>query len=141
MKAVKGSTVRIDYVAKLEDGTVFDQSVEDEPLEFVLGEGKVLPGVEEAVDGLEEGDGRTVTIPPAKGYGERDESLLRRFPKSIAMEDSDLKENMVVKLHLKDGGTAPATVVGITDSEVTVDLNHPLAGKALVFDITLVSVE
>lgn len=141
MTAVKGSTVKIEYVARLEDGTEFDRSAEGEPLEFVLGQGRVLAGVEEAVEGMEEGDGKTVTIPPEKAYGQRDESLLRKFPKTIMMGETELKKDMVVKLHLKEGGTVPATVVDITDTDVIVDLNHPLAGRTLVFDITLAAVE
>jgi FKBP-type peptidyl-prolyl cis-trans isomerase 2 len=139
-RAKQGDTVRIHYTGTLNDGTVFDSSQGRDPLEFTLGQGKVIPGFEQAVVGMDLGESRTANIPVARAYGPRDEKLVMQVDRQQVPDDVELEVDDQIQLRRRDGGMAVATVTAITESAVTLDGNHPLAGKDLTFDIELVEI-
>jgi peptidylprolyl isomerase len=141
MPVKEGDKVKVQYVGKLEDGTVFDRSVDNTPLEFVAGEGNLIPGFEQGILGMSVGEEKLLKIKAVDAYGAHEESLIKRFPRNTAAEDFEPKKGMVIKLHLRDGGMMPATIVDITDTEIVADLNHPLAGRDLVFEVKVVAIE
>jgi peptidylprolyl isomerase len=137
--AGQGNTVTVHYTGKLEDGTVFDTSKGREPLEFTLGEHQVIAGFEQAVLGMSEGQAKTAEIPAEQAYGPRDERLVTtvnrdRVPAQVSLNDR-------LQVRRPDGKTFVVTVTELSDQSVTLDANHPLAGKDLTFDIELVGVE
>jgi peptidylprolyl isomerase len=137
-----GDTVKVHYTGKLDDGTVFDTSAEREPLEFTVGEGQVIPGFEQAVVGMAPGDSKTAKIGADDAYGpHRPEMVLSverdQFPTNV---EPELDQQLQIRQ--PDGPTFVVTVTGITDDgqQVTLDANHPLAGKDLTFEIELVEI-
>jgi FKBP-type peptidyl-prolyl cis-trans isomerase 2 len=141
MKAEKGKKVTIEYTGTLEDGTVFDASEKHgKPLEFVLGSGMVIPGFEKAVEGMEKGEEKEVTIKPDEGYGNPNPEMVKKVPKEQFPKDKEIKPGMMLALGLPTGQQVPARIKEVDDKEVTIDLNHPLAGKTLKFKIKLVEV-
>jgi len=139
-KAKSGDTVKVHYTGTLEDGTQFDSSLEREPLEFTIGGKQVIPGFENAVIGLEEGEKTTIKIPPSEGYGEYDEKLRFVFDKSHFPNDLDLKPGLRLNMQGEGDKVAVFTVVDILGDEVILDGNHPLVGRTLVFDLELVEI-
>lgn len=139
-EAKKGDLVRVHYTGKLEDGTVFDSSEGRDPLEFTLGEGAIIPGVEEAVAGMKAGDSKTVSVPSEKGYGPRHEQLLFRVPKERLPQGMEPVVGHRYELTREGGAKALVTVTSVEEGEVLLDGNHPLAGKTMVFDLELVSI-
>ena len=139
MPIKNGDTVRAHYTGTLEDGTVFDSSRERDPLEFVMGKGMLIPGFETAVEGREAGETVTVTIAPAEAYGEADPELV--FTVARAQVPDHIPLNVGVPLQLSnEQGQMDVTITEVTADEVTLDANHPLAGKALTFEIEIVGV-
>jgi len=136
-KAKVGDTVRVEYTGKFEDGQVFDSNKGREPLEFTLGEGKIIPGFEKAVVGMEVGEEKTVKIPPEEGYGEYIEGLVADVEREKFPEDLKLEVGRQLVIPQKNGNQLIVTITKVTDSKVTLDANHPLAGKTLIFDIKL----
>jgi peptidylprolyl isomerase len=138
-QAQNGNRVKVHYTGKLDDGSVFDSSEGREPLEFTVGEGQVIPGFEQGVVGMEPGDSKTLNIPSDEAYGpHRPEGVFEiersEIPPSIPLEEG-------MRLQANQGGrTVELTVVEIDESKVTLDGNHPLAGRDLTFDIQLVEV-
>ena len=131
-----GETVRVDYIGTLDDGEQFDSSFDrGDQLEFVAGTGQMIPGFDASVVGMTVGETKTVTIPAADAYGERDEAAIVEFPIDEVPEQFRV-EGTQVDL----GNGLPATVVEVTDTVVRVDTNHPLAGEALTFEITVVEI-
>ena len=141
MAVKKGDKVSVNYVGKHDDVSVFDRSGEGKPLVFTVGEGKVIPGFDKGVEGMELNEEKTINVEPGQGYGERDESLLRKVTKSSLPENFKAEKGMVVRLHLPNGAALPATIKDVGENDIVVDLNHPLAGKTLVFDVKLVGIE
>lgn len=138
MPAKTGDTVKVHYTGTLVDGSVFDTSVEREPITFTLGAGDVIPGFETAVSGLEPGEKRSVTIEPQDAYGTKHAELVQ-----IVKKDDFVEEPFVggaVNLVSPDGDQLPGTIVAIEGDDVTLDFNHPLAGQVLRFDLELVEV-
>lgn len=139
--AEKGDNVSVDYTGTLENGEVFDTSEGKQPLTFVLGEGRLIPGFENAVLGMKVGETKTVTLKPEEAYGERDERLIQVFPKQAFGENFSFKVgDMIALTDPNSGRQFPAVITEITDDNVTVDLNPRLAGKTLTFKITLVKI-
>lgn len=137
----KGDTVKVEYIGKLEDGTVIDSSDQhDKPLEFTAGEGQLIKGFDNAVVGMEEGEEKEVTITPDEGYGDHNPELVRDMPRNIFPEDQKLEKNMVYILNLPDGRKIPVRISDFSEESVTVDLNPPLAGKTLIFKIKLLEI-
>lgn len=140
-KAQEGDTVKVHYTGKLDDGSVFDTSENREPLEFTLGQGQLIPGFEKAVIGMEEGNKTTVTIPSDEAYGERQTELEVQVSLEELPSEIEPKVGMQLQLKQNESGQAiPVQVTEVTDETVTLDANHPLAGKDLTFDIELVNI-
>ncbi len=140
-KVKDGNTVKVHYKGTLKDGSVFDSSAEREPLEFKLGEGQLIPGFEKAVIGMEEGDKTKVDIPVKDAYGEAREDLVINVPKDQLPDDVEPEVGMQLQVNQPDGQPVPVRVAEISDEELTLDANHPLAGKDLSFEIELVEIK
>lgn len=142
-KVKDGDTVKVHYTGKLtDDGTVFDSSEEREPIEFTLGEGQLIPGFEEAVIGMEEGDDTTVEIDSENAYGERREDLELEVAKDDLPDNVDPQAGMQLQMQQQEDGRAiPVQITAVEDDYVQLDANHPLAGKDLTFDIELVELD
>lgn len=141
MAIEKGNVVKIHYDAKIGE-RVIDSSRNKEPLEFKVGEGHVLQGLDEAVVGLNSGEKKTVVVPPEKGYGERKEGFTQNVPRDKSKEPpKGLKEGNIVGYKTEKGTVNYATITKVEDDEVTLDLNHPLAGQTLTFDLEIVDVK
>jgi len=137
--AVKdGDKVKIHYTGKLDDGTVFDSSEGKEPIEFTLGEHKVIKGFEEGVIGMKPGDKKTIDIPSEKAYGPRNEQLIQEVPKTM-FKDFTPEIGQQIGMMTQQGQPLQAKVLEVGDEKVKLDLNHPLAGKNLHFDVELVA--
>ncbi|HBN77036.1 MAG TPA: peptidylprolyl isomerase [Planctomycetaceae bacterium] len=141
MNAAKsGDTVRIHYTGKLEDGTQFDSSEGRDPLEFSLGSGKVIPGFDNAVEGMAVGDRKSVTIPPEEAYGPRHEQLIQVVPRNRLPDGMTPTVGMDLQSQNENGQVMQFSVTAVDEESITVDGNHPLAGKALSFDVELVEI-
>lgn len=142
MAAVEeGSTVVFHYTGKLSDGQVFDSSHERGPMEAEIGAGQILPAFESSLIGMEEGDNRTFTIAPEDAYGEYDESLCRRVEKERFAEPETIEVGMVFQVPLPEDRAVPGTIIEVSDADVLMDLNHPLAGKELTFEVECLEVK
>jgi len=135
-----GDTVKVHYHGKLKDGTTFDTSEGKEPLEFKVGEGQVIKGFDKALEGMTPGEEKTVNIPAEEAYGQAVKENFVTFPKSEIPQD--IEPQVGLQLHLSDnqGNQFPVVISEVTEDAVVLDANHPLAGKDLIFDITLVSI-
>ena len=138
--AKSGDTVRIHYTGTLSDGTQFDSSTGREPLEFALGSGQVIPGFDHAVDGMTVGESKSVSIEPADAYGEKHEELIQDVPNSALPDDMKPAAGMQLQSQAPDGQILHLVVTDVADDSITVDANHPLAGRTLNFDIDLVEI-
>jgi FKBP-type peptidyl-prolyl cis-trans isomerase 2 len=138
-QARSGDTVRVHYTGRLEDGSVFDSSEGREPLEFVLGAQQVIPGFEEAVDGLSPGEERSVSIPADRAYGPRREEMVLTVGRDQFPDEIQPEVGQQLQMS-QDGQVAIVTITGVSDADVTLDANHPLAGKDLLFDVQLVEI-
>ncbi len=139
-QAKNGDMVRIHYVGRLSDGTEFDSSHEREPLQFTLGAGEILPGLDREIEGMEVGTKTTVKIPAAEAYGEHNPAQVQTIPRSRIPDGMDLSQGQRLQAKTFDGREISLTVVDVSDQEVMVDGNHPLAGRDLEFDIELVEI-
>jgi peptidylprolyl isomerase len=139
-EAKSGDTVRIHYTGRLDDGSEFDSSAGREPLQFTLGEGAVISGFEDAVVGMTVGDSKTVNIAAADAYGHHHEAGIQVIERSMIPAEIDLEIGTQLQATAPDGQPVVLTVVAMTDDGVTLDSNHPLAGKDLTFDIELVEI-
>jgi peptidylprolyl isomerase len=138
--AAVGDRVTVNYTGYLEDGTVFDTTEGREPLTFVIGDGTMIPGFDAAVRGMQVGETKTVIIPAASAYGEYREDLVVVLPREEFGEDLEVGQRVPLQ-NMTSGETIYFTVVEITEDEVTLDANHPLAGQDLTFEIELVSID
>ncbi len=137
----QGDTVEVEYTGKLDDGTVFDTSVSKEPLKFTLGVKKVIPGFEEAVLGMKQGEKKTTRIPVEKAYGDRRKELIFEIPKEKMPKDGEIKIGQYLRLdHDNTGKQFLVSVKEIKENTVVLDGNHPLAGKDLIFEIKILSI-
>jgi len=135
--AKKDDQVQVHYTGKLTDGSVFDSSVEREPLTVSLGAGELIPGFENAIFGMKEGEKKQVKIPPKDAYGEHLKDLVKVIRREFFPKDLVPQEGMQLQLGQNEEATL-VTLTEVTDSHVTLDANHPLAGKVLDFEIQLV---
>ncbi|NOQ37691.1 peptidylprolyl isomerase [archaeon] len=141
MPVKKGDKVKVEYTGTLEDGTVFDSSEKHgEPLEFEVGAGQMIKGFDDAVVGMEKGDEKKITLKPADAYGDPNPQLIQKVPKDKLPKGADMKAGMQLAMALPNGQQIPATITEIGDTEVTIDINHPLAGKTLNFKVKVVDV-
>ena len=139
-QAKNGDTVKVHYTGKLGNGKIFDSSAKRDPLQFKVGDGQIIPGFEQAVVGMNPGESKTIKLPADKAYGPyREEMILvvdqNQFPKNLKLE-----VGQQLQIPQKDGRKTLVTVTNISESSVTLDANHPLAGKDLSFDIQLIEI-
>jgi peptidylprolyl isomerase len=139
-QAKNGDQVKVHYTGKLNDGAVFDSSDGRDPLEFKIGEGRIIAGFEKAVIGMEEGDSTTANIPAEEAYGEYNEKLVQVIERKDLPEDLEPEVGQSLEAVRGDGSRIAVQVVEVNDKTVTLDANHPLAGKELIFDIKLVEI-
>jgi peptidylprolyl isomerase len=140
MTAQTGNSVTVHYTGKLEDGTVFDSSRDREPLSFVIGSGQVIPGFEKAVVGLEPGETRTERIEPEDAYGERRDEMIMEVEREHLPPDLNPEAGQQLQIQQSDGQVIPVVVADVSESSITIDANHPLAGQPLIFEIEVVEV-
>jgi peptidylprolyl isomerase len=140
-KAKQGDTVHIHYTGKLNDGMVFDSSKDHEPLEFVIGKEEVIPGFENAVLDMEVGQSKTFTVVANEAYGPHHEEMILKIEKERLPEDIKPEVGQHLQARRPDGGVMNFMVVDVSEKEVTLDANHPLAGRDLTFEIELVSIK
>ena len=135
-EAKNGDTVHVHYTGRLESGEVFDSSEGGEPLEFEVGAGQVIPGFDEAVRGMNVGDKKTINIQSDDAYGPRVDTLVQAVPREgMNLGEIEPEVGMNLLMQLPDGNQIPVAITEVTDTHVTLDANHPLAGQDLTFDI------
>jgi len=139
-QAEDGNTVKVHYTGKFEDGTVFDTSADRGPLEFTIGSGQLILGLEQTVIGMSHGESKTVNIPADEAYGQHNAEMLTEIDRSQFPADLNPEVGQHLQLNPPDGQKVMFTVASVSESTVTLDANHPLAGKDLIFDIQLVEI-
>ncbi len=140
LQAKAGNSVKVHYTGRLDDGTVFDSSVEREPLEFAIGEGKVIAGFEAAMVGMSIGESKTITIPSEEAYGPHRQELVMVVEQEQIPTDVSVDVGQLLQISQGDDEVIPVVVTDVSESQVTLDANHPLAGQELTFDIQLVEI-
>ena len=135
-----GDTVRIHYTGTLTDGTVFDSSKGRDPLEFVVGSGQIIGGLDKALPGMQVGEKKSVPVPCLEAYGESNPEARQSIPRNEIPPHIPLDLGAQLQVQTQTGQTMVVVVAEVTDTEVTLDANHPLAGQDLVFDIELVAI-
>ncbi|MEA3429922.1 MAG: peptidylprolyl isomerase [Nanoarchaeota archaeon] len=143
MPVKEGDKVKVDYEGKFDDGTVFDSSTHGDhshPLEFEIGAKQVIPGFEEAIKSMEIGEEKEVVLESKDAYGDVNPELHKKLPREMLPKDQEPKVGMMLAMQGPDGQQFPAKIVEVDEKEITVDLNHPLAGKTLHFKLKLVGV-
>jgi len=138
-----GDVVSIHCIGKLKNGEIFENTFDREPFVFQVGSPEVIPGLSEALIGMEEGEEKEVMIPSDKAFGPRDENLVRTIPKEALSIDVEPKEGLMLNLIVdtpQGEMNFPATIVKVTDEELVLDLNPPLAGEDLLFQIKLLKI-
>ncbi|HAI82580.1 MAG TPA: peptidylprolyl isomerase [Chitinophagaceae bacterium] len=142
MSAVKkGDTIKVHYHGTLTDGTIFDSSLQREPLEFEVGGGMVIPGFDNGVLGMAIGEKRTINIPADEAYGQKQEEMIMEFPRDRFPEDMTPEVGMQLMMSSQTGQQFPVVVADVREDVVVLDANHPLAGKDLTFDLELVEIK
>ncbi|NLE52610.1 MAG: peptidylprolyl isomerase [Chloroflexi bacterium] len=139
-EAKQNDTVRVHYTGKLDDGSVFDSSLEREPIEFTIGEGSVIPGFEQAVIGMNPGETKTVRLASDEAYGPYREEMVLTVNRNQFPPDIEPTVGQALQVQQTNGEPLVVTVSEVSDASVKLDANHPLAGKDLTFDIQLVEV-
>jgi len=135
-----GDTVRIHYTGKLTDQSVFDSSEGREPLEFKVGAGQVIAGMDAGMIGMAAGEKKVLEIPAMEAYGPINPEARQAIPRDNIPADIPLEIGIQLQMQTPDGQALPVTVVEISEESVTLDANHFLAGKDLIFDVELVSI-
>ncbi|SHL88649.1 peptidylprolyl isomerase [Roseovarius litoreus] len=136
----EGDTVRIHYTGTLTDGATFDSSEGRDPLEFTVGSGQIIPGLDQALPGMAVGDKKTVEVPADQAYGQPDPNARQAVPRADIPADIPLDLGTQLQVQTPQGQVMPVTVIEVTEDQVTLDANHPLAGKDLTFAIELVAI-
>lgn len=139
-QAKSGDTVRIHYTGRLSDGTEFDSSRERDPLEFTLGEGQVIEGFEQVVAGMEPGETRVAELTPDDAYGDRQDQLMVDIERNKLPDDLEPYVGQMLEVQDGEGRPLVVQVTDVGDEAVTLDANHPLAGKELTFEVELVEI-
>jgi len=136
-QAKNGDTVKVHYTGKLDDGTIFDTSADREPMQFTIGEGQLIPDFEQAVVGMSPGESKTVQIPSENAYGPHHEEMVMAVERKEFPDDLEPKVDQMLQVRRQDGHTFAVKVTDVSETKVTLDANHPLAGQDLTFDIQL----
>jgi len=140
VQAKGGDTVKVHYTGKLDDGTIFDSSKDRDPLQFIIGEGRVIPGFEQAVVGMNPGESKTATVAANEAYGPHLKEMVVVVDRKEIPEHLEPKVGQQLEIRQEDDRTIVVTVSDVSESSVTLDANHPLAGKDLTFDIQLIEI-
>jgi len=135
-----GDTVRIHYKGTLSDGTVFDSSEGRDPLEFTVGSGQIIPGLDRAIPGMKAGEEKTVEIPATDAYGAVNPQARQPVPRDQFPDNIPLELGTQLQVQTPDGQVMQVVIVEVGESEIILDANHPLAGKDLTFEFTLVGI-
>lgn len=144
MEVKTGNTVTVEYEGKFESGEVFDSSQHGEhhhPLTFVVGAKQVIPGFDSAVLGMKDGEEKEVTIKPEEAYGEKRDDLEKEIPRNVLPKEQEPKAGMTLLMGTPDGRQFPVQIKKVGEENITIDLNHPMAGKTLIFKIKIVKIE
>lgn len=137
----QGDTVHLHYTGTLEDGTPFDSSAGRDPLVFQVGAGQIIPGLDTALPGMAEGDEKKVTVPCEQAYGPVNPGMLQQIPRGDIPANIAVDVGTQLQMKTPDGQAVPVVVKAADAETVTLDANHPLAGKDLTFDIKLVAIQ
>ena len=138
--AKNGDIVRIHYTGMLPDGTPFDSSKDREPLQFEIGAGQILPKLEENVVGMDVGDARTVRLPPEEAFGAHDPAKVQKLARAAIPANLDVQPGMRLQAQSTGGTPMTLSVVEVGSDEITVDANHPLAGRDVMFELELTEI-
>jgi len=139
-QAKQGDTVSVHYTGKLADGTIFDSSNGGDPLQFTIGAGQIIPGFDQAVIGMNPGESKTINVPADEAYGPHHEEWVLAVDRREMPADLNPEVGQQLQVRHPDGRTTVVVVTDVSESAVTLDGNHPLAGKDLTFDIQLVEI-
>jgi peptidylprolyl isomerase len=140
-QAKRGDTVHVHYRGTLDDGSEFDSSAGADPIVFTLGAGEVIPGFEQAIEGMATGEKKTQHIEAGNAYGDRREELVFTVSRDQMPEGGDVEVGDMLRVGFPDGSSAAVQVAALENGNVTLDANHPLAGKNLTFELELVAIE
>ncbi|TKJ17730.1 peptidylprolyl isomerase [Candidatus Woesearchaeota archaeon B3_Woes] len=140
MPIKKGDKIKVDYTGTFDDGNVFDTSEGKQPIEFEVGAGQLIKGFDEAVVGMEKGQEKEIKLSSSEAYGDVNPELIKKVPRDKLPKDKEIKPGMVLGMGTPDGKQIPVRVTDANDKEITIDLNHPLAGKNLNFKIKVVEI-
>ncbi|HEY8735311.1 MAG TPA: peptidylprolyl isomerase [Puia sp.] len=140
MAVQSGDTIKIHYHVRLSDGTTFDSSEGRSPLEFTVGSGSVIKGFDEGVQGMTVGEKKTIEIPFLQAYGPEDPSMIIEFPIDRLPQELEPEIGMQLNMNNEEGQQFPVVITDITDENIVLNANHPLAGKDLIFDLELVEI-
>ncbi len=140
-QAKQGDTVKVHYLGKFDDGKIFYDSGDGDPLQFTIGEGQSIPGFEQAVLGMNPGEAKTFRIESKEAYGPRYDQLVMKIDRKTLPPEIKPKVGDRLQLHREDGHAVAVTVTDISDASVTIDANHPLAGEDLTFDLQLIEID
>ena len=140
VQAQSGDMVKVHYTGRLADGTIFETSLQREPLEFTLGAGEILPGIEQAVLGMTAGEAKSITIPAAQAYGPHQAERVMEIERHHLPPDLHPEVGQHLHMQRQDGQTLEVVVTALTEGHITLDANHPLAGHDLSFDLQLVEI-
>jgi peptidylprolyl isomerase len=139
-KAKLGDTVKVHYTGKFEDGSIFDSSINGNPLEFTLGLGHVIPGFDNAVIGMEPDEKKSFKVEPEEGYGNYSNDLAFEIDKSRIPDDLKPEIGMDIVITNETGEKTNFTIIDVKEDSIIIDANHPLAGQILNFDIQLMDI-
>ena len=139
-QALSGNSVKVHYTGNTDDGEVFDSSVDREPLQFTIGDNHVIPGFEEATIGMEPGDSKKITITADKAYGPHNPDMVVAVDRSRFPDNLEPQTGQQLQMRQSEDQMIVVTVTSVSDSQVMLDANHPLAGKDLTFEIQLVEI-
>jgi len=144
MAVKRGDKIKVDYEGKLEDGVIFDSSTHGDhshPIEFTVGVGEVVKGFDEAVIGMSVGEEKEFKLRPEEAYGKRRNELKQKVPRESIKTEHELKKGMMIVMQTSRGDRVPVKILEADEKDITIDLNHPLAGQTLTFKIKIISIE
>jgi peptidylprolyl isomerase len=139
-QAKSGDKVKVNFIGKLENGSVFANTADSEPLEFKLGENKIIPGIENAVKGMNVGESKTVNVNPEQAYGQHRDELVEEVSRDMFPENVEPKVGQRFEIPRQAGQPMVVSVVDVSEQTVTLDGNHPLAGRDLTFELELLEI-
>lgn len=139
-KAKNGAKVKVHFTGSLEDGSIFGSTADEEPFEFTIGEKNMLPGFESAVIGMQEGDTKSITLPPEEAYGPHKKELVHVMDRTSFPEEINLGIGKTLRIRTQDGKYAVVTIKDFTEDNIVIDGNDPLAGETLTFNIELIDI-